>query len=333
MGKLRVGVIGMGYMGDAHTRFYLAQPDVEFVGCVESFEKKREEVKKQLQVPVYATAEELFAQGLDAVSICTPDDLHKDLVLQAFDNKVKVLVEKPLAISSADCEEILAKRPDPTYLMVGHNLRFDPRAIQAKRAIDAGKVGDILHINIWRNNTVANAQRLGKRTSIAWFLGIHDIDLVLWMTGLKVKKVAASNGFRYNSPNWDYTASHLIMENDALLVMENHWLLPYQHSSQVDTGMKVVGSKGMLELELGFSEVSFAPMEGEGCRFFDTSYQPEDIYGVPSGDLGREIRAFLQAVADNSVPPVTGEESYEAVKVIHAIHDVLDQNGYTLPRR
>ena len=41
MGKLRTGVIGMGYMGDAHARFYLAQPDVEFVGCAESFDKRR----------------------------------------------------------------------------------------------------------------------------------------------------------------------------------------------------------------------------------------------------------------------------------------------------
>lgn len=332
MGKLRTGVIGMGYMGDAHARFYLAQPDVEFVGCAESFDKRREEVKEQLKVEVYKTPEELFAQGLDAVSICTPDDLHKDLILKAFENKVKVLVEKPLAISSADCEEILAKRPDPTYLMVGHDLRFDPRAIQAKRAIDQGKLGEILHINIWRNNTVANAARLGKRTSIAWFLGIHDIDLVLWMTGLKVKKVAAANGFKYNSPNWDYTSSHLIMDNDALVVMENHWLLPFQHSSQVDTGMKIVGSKGMLELELGFSEVSFAPMEGEGCRFFDTSYQPDDLNDVPSGDLGREIRAFLRAAAENTIPPITGEESYEAVKVIHMVHEVLEETGYTIEK-
>lgn len=330
MKKIKVGVIGMGYMGDAHARIYQAMPGVELVGCVEANEERRQEMVGKLGVPVYANTEELYLLGLDAVSICTPDQMHKEFVLEAFSQKVKVLVEKPLAMSLDDCREMIDRRPDPSYLMVGHDLRFDPRVVSAKRVLDSGQLGKLLLVNIRRSNSIFAANKLGGRSSIAWFLGIHDIDLVLWMTRMKVSEIGGVIGFKYYSENWDYTSAQMKLDGETVLIMENHWLIPNTHRSQMDAGVKIIGTKGMLEVDLDFIEVAFTPVDGDGTRYMDTHYQPDDMDGVPGGDLKRQLSAFITCVTDNKIPPTTGEDGFEAAKVIAQIEEKLRTFGFDL---
>jgi len=330
MEKVRVGVIGMGVMGIAHAKVYQALRNVELVCLVETDEKRIAGLKESFSVPVFTSTKDMYTLGVDAVSICTPDSLHTCYMLEAFSHDARVLVEKPLTTSSAECEEVLSKRPSPNHLMVGHLLRYDPRLVSAKKYIDDGRLGDLLLINICRSNSMFNAKRIGSRCSIAWFLGIHDIDAVHWLTGQKVREVVGVNGFKCFNDNWDYTGAHLIMEGGAALTMENHWLIPETHRQQVEAYMKLIGRKGMLEVSTNFVEASFTPMEGDGTRFYDTHYQPDDTKGVPGGDLRRELEAFIDAVLDGTPMPISGEEGMEAVKVIEAIEAKLCEKGYQL---
>jgi len=131
MKKVRVAVAGMGLMGDVHTKVLLSLENVEVVGVAESDVSRHEKIRETYGVPVYSDINELLPK-VDAITVCTPDNMHKDIILNAFKNGVKVLVEKPLEVSSDICEEIIEAMPDPTYLMVGHILRFDPRVWRAK---------------------------------------------------------------------------------------------------------------------------------------------------------------------------------------------------------
>jgi UDP-N-acetylglucosamine 3-dehydrogenase len=65
--------------------------------------------------------------------------------------------------------------------MVGHTLRFDPRYYLAKRELADGHIGDAIHAYARRNNLLANARRIGGRTSVAMFLGVHDLDVLMWV--------------------------------------------------------------------------------------------------------------------------------------------------------
>ena len=192
MSKLRIGIIGMGIMGISHAKAYKAfSEDVEIVGGVEIDAKKGAEAANSLSLECYDTFEELASKGLDAVSICTPDDMHLDYVLKALKCGIRVLCEKPLEVSSERCRMILDAMPDETYIMVGHTMRFDPRVIPIYIALQQKRIGQIVSVKINRSNTVAVAERISPRSNIVQFLGIHDMDLLLWLLGKKLVQAHA----------------------------------------------------------------------------------------------------------------------------------------------
>lgn len=331
MKSIRIGVIGMGLMGYAHAKIYGSLPYVKLVGCVEAFEGKRKEMQQKLTCPVFATTKELYELGIDAVSICTPDQLHKDVVLEAFSHKVKVLVEKPLDVTSVSAQAMLDARPDPTYLMVGHDLHYDPRAISAKRDILAGKLGNIRYISTKRTSSFQTGKRIGGRTSVTWYLGIHDVELVLWLTGLKIKTVESALGARTMSPHWDCVNALIVMNNGAVMNLSAHWIFPGVHTQEGDSMIQIFGDRGVAEISFLKNEYSFTPVDNEGRqKFFDVHYQPDDLSGIPAGDLRYEVEAFVHAVMKNECPPITGEDAIAAVKVIEDIEKILETTGTDL---
>lgn len=314
--SVRVGVVGMGFMGELHARIYQSMPHVELIGLVEVDFRRKEQLESQFGVPVYTDLNELLTK-VDAVSICTPDPYHKEPVLEAFRHRVKVLVEKPLSISYEQGLDILAARPDPTFLMVGHLLRFDARLIHCRDLLRKGSLGKLWYVKIWRNGSLRSGMRNGGRTSVSSFLGIHDIDVLLWLTGLQVKEVHAM-GQNFNTKCLDFVHAQLQFDNGVFGTMENTWLNPLERSSDLDAGLKIVGERGMIEVDLSHSSVTVS-LTDAGRQFNpDTHYYPMDET-IPYGDLRREVEAFVGSVLRNEVPPITGEEGLEAVRIIEWI--------------
>lgn len=308
---LRVGVVGMGLMGELHAHIYQSLPEVTLVGVVEVNAARKPMLERQFAVNVYENIRDLLPH-VDAVSICTPDHLHKEPVIQAFNQKVKVLVEKPLATSSQDAAEIIGRRPDPSFLMVGHILRFDPRIIHCKELIESGSLGTLWYMKIWRHNSLNSGKKIGPRTSVTWFLGIHDIELLQYLTGFHIASVSAT-GQKLFTPHWDVVQAHFKMENGMLAALENSWILPTQRSSGLDAGIKVIGEKGMVEVNLSHADVAVSTEKDGRQLYLDTYHWPMENH-VPHGDLRREIQTFVSSVAAGTIPPVTGEMALEAVK-------------------
>ena len=140
--SLRVGVIGAGVMGSNHARVLAGLPDTALVGVVDPLPAHRTRVTELTGCRTFETVDELFAAGVDAVTIAAPTHLHHEIALAAIMHNVHVLVEKPIASTVEEGEEIVgaAKRAGVT-LMVGHVERFNP-AVQAIKQAIAGE--DIL---------------------------------------------------------------------------------------------------------------------------------------------------------------------------------------------
>jgi len=321
MEKLKVGVVGLGMMGLFHAKVYGDLPGVELIGGVDALPEAEDKFNAAFGLNKISSLDALL-DNADAVSICTPDHLHRDVAVRAFNKNVKCLIEKPLATSSADCGAILAARPDPSYLMVGHILRFDPRVNHARYAVQNGSLGKVISVKIWRNNDRAGGEKFGKNTSAAWFLGIHDIDAVHFITGEKVVKVSAI-GKRFFTPHYDYVAASLELTNGALVTMENGFIIPKERVTALDAGIQIIGDRGMVELDMNHSDARLTTAEAGRSLMQDTYHWPtlgEQIHG----DLRAELEAFVNAVKNGAVPPVTGEDGAEAVKVIERITAYLD---------
>src|SRR5262245_43417663 len=145
---MRVGVVGVGVMGANHARVLSELPGIELAGVADPDRKQAHAVGSALGCPALGSIEELLDRKVDAITIAAPTHLHRDLALACIDCGVHVLVEKPIAATVAEGEEIIraARRADVT-LMIGHVERFNP-AVQAIAQAISGE--DILSIAITR---------------------------------------------------------------------------------------------------------------------------------------------------------------------------------------
>jgi UDP-N-acetylglucosamine 3-dehydrogenase len=145
---LRIGVVGVGVMGSNHARVLAEFPGVKLAGVVDPDRKQACYVGGTLGCPALSSVEELLDRGVDAVSIAAPTHLHRDIALACIARGVHTMVEKPIASTVAEGEDIIAAaRRAGVTLMIGHVERFNP-AVQAIAEAIRGE--DILSIAITR---------------------------------------------------------------------------------------------------------------------------------------------------------------------------------------
>lgn len=319
---IRAVVVGMGWMGGLHAGVYLRSDGVELVGLVEPDETKAERLAAQFGVPIYVDVDPLVG-GCEVVSVCTPDHLHVDAATAFLGAGARVLVEKPLATSVLDGERLLAARPDSDALMVGHILRFDARVIRMRELIQAGELGDLWHVEVWRNTTRGVAVAPSQRTSVAWFLGIHDADLVRFVTSLEVEVLSAV-GRAVLSTHSDVVYASIRYGGGVVGSMENNWTLPDGRPNRALAGLRVMGSRGALELDLGHYDLLHAT--GTGAVNLDTRTWPSAGW-IGRSNIQDEVTAFVEAARTGGTTPVSGEDGLAAVRVVELIHESLDKNG------
>ncbi|MFI7026435.1 Gfo/Idh/MocA family protein [Micromonospora sp. NPDC049900] len=319
---LRAAVVGMGWMGQLHAGIYHQHPRVDLVGLVEPDPAAEQPLRDRFGVPVHRDIAELLDR-VDVVSVCTPDHLHPQTTIPFLRAGVRVLVEKPLATSSADAQRILDARPDPHALSVGHILRFDPRVIRARELVRSGELGPLWHVDVWRDTTRTVAVRPSERTSVAWFLGIHDADLVRFVTGLTAVRVAAL-GRAVLSAHADAVYATVRYEGDVIGSMENNWTLPDGRPNRALAGLRVVGEHGSVEIDLGHVDLLHAT--ADGAVNGDTRNWPSrGASGV--SNIRTEVEEFVRAAEEGAPAPVPGEEGLAAVRVVEMIHASLAADG------
>lgn len=181
---LRVGVVGVGVMGSNHARVFAGLPGTELVGVADPDQKQTEFVAHTLGCAAVANVDQLLDLGVDAITIAAPTHLHRDVALAAIARGVHVLVEKPIASTVEEGDEIIdAARRAGVTLMVGHVERFNPAVEAVKEAI---RNEDILSIAITR---VGPFPPRMSNVGVVIDLAVHDIDLIRYFTDSDIVEV------------------------------------------------------------------------------------------------------------------------------------------------
>lgn len=321
---VRVAVVGMGLMGTLHARILNSMRDVEVVGVVDIATDRLDAVRAEMGIAGYKDLSEVIDK-VDAVSVTLPDELHVAACTAALAQGKYVLVEKPLATSVADARRILDAQVQPDRLMVGQLLRFDLRLGELKRRIETGQLGSIEYIKIHRANGRAAVSRLKGRASVTAFLGVHDLDLLLWLTGANIETVQAI-GRKVFSGQWDLSLAHLTLDNGIVASVENHWLIHGASARSAFAGIQVFGNKGTASLDLSTDELELSTDELGMTRRIDSRNWSHDG-GVSGGSLRREIEAWIEAVRAKAPMPVTGEEGLRAVAALNMVEAALERNS------
>ncbi|MDN4476081.1 Gfo/Idh/MocA family oxidoreductase [Demequina sp. SYSU T00192] len=357
MAKLRVGIIGLGFIGTQKHLVGLAQHQdkAEVVAfCDYEIDRAEKALAAHGAEGAYATTDykELLADpSIDVVHVCTWNVSHKEITIAALEAGKHVLVEKPMAVTGADAHEMAetAKRVGKK-LSVGFQYRFRNEAQFLRKAIDEGRLGEIYAakahavrrrgVPIWGVFTDETKQGGGPLID----LGGHAIDQALWfMNNYEIESVTGVVNYKLgDKPEgnmagpWDpetYTVEDsafgfVKFTNGASLFVEAAWALNVQDSRE--GCVTLMGTDGGADTDMlpGKNDLKVTLNNVQGGELVKTSPEPGAAYfgapgGAPDGFTymgGLEAEAWLNCIINDTDPYVTADQAAVVTDILDAIY-------------
>ncbi|MGD7707631.1 Gfo/Idh/MocA family protein [Microlunatus sp. Y2014] len=331
---LRIGVVGAGIMGRGNAEALAGERDVR-IAAVTSGDPANAEALADLVADrsrvtrprVHADLDALLADDeVDAVALTTPDHLHGPMMVAAAEAGKHVLVEKPFTTSLADADAAVAAiRSAGVTAMCLFNHRWVPAYAQAKELM--GQVGEVAVAYARKDDTrfvPMEMLRWADRTTCAWFLSSHDIDLVSWLLDDRIVSVYASarHGFLRDKGIDTPDAIQIQAEyaRGATATFESAWIYPNTFPTMVDSYVSVVGEEGVIQLDRQSENVQLA--SDSGFSFPRNSLQRR-VHGVPGGAYRDAIRHFVDCCLTGTEPLISIESSRDVTAVLAAAHESI----------
>ena len=319
MKKLRIAIIGAGYFGQLHGAVLRDSSQAMVTAVMNRSLPKAQELAEKHNARVCDTFDELFSQDdFEAVSICVPEDCHVEVAVMCAEHKKHILLEKPIATSVAGARKIQqAAQENDVRLMVAHILKFDPRYVQLKDAVRAGRLGELSSIYVRRNGPRTVGARLKGKVSFLHYLAVHDIEWMLdYMNSRPLSVYAqASNKINKSFNGMDTMFAVVRFENGSIGNIETGWAMPDNSPTGLISEVRLVGQLGM-----GF--ISSAPdalymLTPQGASNPDVLHWPY-FNGSVQGVLKAEPDHFVHATLTGEPYLVDTESAIAAVSVIDA---------------
>lgn len=329
--KVRLGVVGTGIWGRMHVRAYKQHGSVDLVAICDLNEDRARETAKEFDVPnYYSSVDEMLDAGLDGVSVATPDTAHAAITIKAAAKGVHVLVEKPLATTLDECEQMIAAAAkSDVYLMVDWHNRWNPPYYYAWKAIRDGELGDVSYIYYRLSDTIYVPTKMlpwAGDSSVMQFLGSHALDTTCWLIGQKPVRVYCQrkNGVLTGMgiPTADMYVTMVDFENGATAVVENNWVLPQSAPALIDHKCEIIGSKGVINIDPTHDRSFAKYTEKTPAGFPDTSFPDmfitPEIHGKQMGFAVESIYHFADCIREGKKPLTCGEDGLLNTRLILA---------------
>lgn len=272
MKKLNIAVVGAGIYGKNHLDAYTSNPNVNLVAVCDLKKEITDKVEQDYQVKTYNDMEEMLkSEEIDAVSVATPDPYHKDPVMTAIRYGKDVLVEKPLATTSADAYDIIeAAEKAGVRVMVDYHKRWDPASIAVKNKLADAGTGKPVRGYMRMDNVydvAINWLNWSSDSSPVHFVGTHCYDLIRWYMGCEVVQVYAvgHKGILQEKgvDTYDSITAILEFENGCTWTVENAWILPNGFAKADDGCSEILCEHAMIRVD----------SQKRGVEFFDDQKQ------------------------------------------------------------
>ena len=324
---MRVGLVGAGFMGGVHLDAYAGIPEAEVVGVADARIESAVAGAEIAGARPYASYEELVAaEDVEVVDVCLPTAFHRDLALRAAGEGRHVILEKPIARTMEDAQQILdAFSGDGPRLFVGHVVRFFPEYVGIKHKIEAGDLGTIGVVRTSRRSPFLlgwNDWYADWRVSggVLLDLVIHDFDYLRWTLG-EVERVYARGllGREYN--RLDYVLATLRFESGAIAHVEGHWGYPGPFNYSIE----VAGSDALLTVD-----------STEPASLHLIGGAPDEVPDLASGKspYEKELEHFIHCIATGEEPIVQAKDAREALRIgLAATQTVVTVEPITLGGR
>ncbi|MEN6355604.1 MAG: Gfo/Idh/MocA family oxidoreductase [Armatimonadota bacterium] len=345
--SVKIAVVGAGKFGQMHLDAFtqLGYTGVaELAAIAEANPKRADELRKEYNCPIYTDYNEMLAKAdIDAVSIATPDHLHKNIAVAAAKAGKHVLVEKPLDITVEGCEEIIqAAKGSGVLLQVDFHKRYDPDHQAIERRVQSGELGDILYGSIYMEDRIEVPSKWfphwAPNSSPAWFLGVHFYDLIRWIVKSEAKSIYATGTKNtllkdYGVDTYDCINAKITFENGAAFACDTSWVIPQGFEAVVNQGMRIVGTKGIFECDSQdrgtsscVTDEGMATYNNNFTRRLDDKYGRKILrgYGIESiEDFAYNVSFLKNGGTIDKIKGcwASGEDGREVTRIAVAVHE------------
>jgi predicted dehydrogenase len=330
--SIKVGVVGCGYWGPNLIRNFRALADCELkMMCDVSVQRLKHLKTLYPEVIGETSYERMLSDGnLDAIVIATSVRYHHPMAKASLLAGKHTFIEKPLASSTAECEELIeiAQRMG-LVLMVGHTFLYSPAVRRIKEIVDSGDIGEIRYISARR----LNLGLFQKDINVAWDLAPHDISVILHILQDQPLSVSCRGAAHVTPGIEDVTSMSLLFAKSRSAIIQSSWLDPRKVRE-----MTIVGSKRMIVYDdVALQEkIKIFDVRVERPPHYDTfaefhyAYHYGDVYAPyikQDEPLKTECQHFLDCIQNDLTPLTSGPKGLEIVRVLEASSKSLKING------
>jgi predicted dehydrogenase len=328
---IKFAIIGCGHIGKRHAEMILRNQEAELVALCDIKEKEKLGIE-QYNVPFFKSAEEMLASGIaiDVVNICTPNGLHATHSLLALENRHHIVCEKPMALTTADCESVIFKA-----LQVHKNIfcvmqnRYSPPSVWIKQVVEDKILGDIyiVQLNCYWNRDERYYKKGGWKGDAKLDGGTlftqfsHFIDIMYWLFG-DIKDISAKFGkFNHNGLT-DFEDSGIVNFN---FLNGGMGCINYSTSvwdKNMESSITIIGSNGSVKIGGQYMNAI------EYCHIKDYT-MPQLSEGSPANDYGayKGSAANHHFIIENVIDTLKGRNTIttnalEGLKVVDIIERI-----------
>lgn len=314
--KLRVGVIGVGYLGKFHAEKYAQMADVDLVAVVDVDEASAHKTAERLDTRAYLDHTDIYGK-VDAVSIVTPTPSHFDVSRDFLDKGVDVLIEKPMTTTLKEADQLIAlAREKGLIIQVGHLERFNPAVIALEDVIDGPMFIESHRLSIFKERATD--------VSVVLDLMIHDIDILLNFVGSKIKRIHSS-GVAVITDRVDIANARLEFDNGCVanvttsrVSMKNQRKIRlFQKNTYIAVDF---AKREIITVRKGNGK---EPGVIPGMQIHSRQFEEADA-------LNTELQSFVRSVRTREKSKIPGEAGRNALAVALNIIEQIDANTQRL---
>jgi len=313
-GRLRVGVVGVGYLGRFHALIYSRMPEVELVGVVDTDQDRGRAIAAEASCPSYARLDDLLGR-VDAVSIVVPTTAHLAAAAPFLTRGIHVLLEKPIASTQAEGAEIVRlAQSSGALLQIGHVERFNAGVMALAQRI--------------RSPLYIEAQRMGgfveraTDVDVVSDLMIHDIDIILSLVDAEIAGISAV-GAAILTEHLDIANARLEFANGTVANV-----VASRVSDRTTRRIRVFQPRRYLALDFVAQTIDIAePRPVPGAARPEIARERIQVDAVKPLDL--ELAEFVRCIRERCAPLVDGRIGLKALEVALEVRARIESAGRT----
>lgn len=308
---LRIGMISFAHMhATSYLRAALAHKDAEVVGIADEQQERVAPFTEPNGIRYFSDVDSLLQESIDAVIICSENARHLQHTEMAARAGKHVLCEKPLGTSEADMQAMIdICRQHGVQLMTAFPCRYLPSVMEAKKAVEAGEIGEIVAMKGLNRGTMPGGWFQDRSLSGGGAVldhTVHVMDLMHWFSGSRACEVYAYADTLFHDTDIDDAGMvHVHFENGAFGVLDPSWSRPASFPTWGDVVLQIVGTKGYLNID-AFAQKNEIYSDVDGKAGWD--------YWGDNMDDGL-IDAFVTSLLSGQNVPISGTDGFLSARV------------------